>query len=200
MTVTTAHVRIRKNSGGIPLVLTSETTHGVRIINLTEHPRTAVWPWGEYQDTDTENHVIHIRSRFLNRALHRLDHEGIPEEERLIAFHEEPIENGQTRITWCCRADQGTEDQGPEVLNLCVATDARIVDWPASQEDWRDLGAIDCEVENLQHVRTRYLYEAILTLRDDGVPDDRQQVAFHEHHDWKPGRIFVRCVCRDSLV
>jgi hypothetical protein len=181
-------------------VLTSETTRGIRITNLTEHPRTAVWPWGEYQDTDPENDPISIRKRFLSRALHRLDHEGIPEEERLIAFHEEPLENGQTRITWCCRADQGTEDQGREVLDLCVATDPRLVGWPASQKGWIDLGATDCEPANIRHVRSCYLYKAILTLSAAQVPVERQQVAFDEHHDWKPGRIFVRCVCRDSLV
>jgi hypothetical protein len=178
---------------GNPAQLTN-TRQGPRVIDIPELPRTLEWPWGGYQDTSESNDNASIRHSLLKLALRRLDHEYVPRNRQVVAFHEQHLESGATRITHLCREDQNLHPEIASPVRLLPDHDPRVVEWSEDRQNWRTDGAVETDASAVLLARNGWLYCAVCRMNEAGIPVAQQRIAFRERPGRSPGCVCVSCM------
>jgi hypothetical protein len=172
----------------------TNTRQGPRVIDIPEFPTTLGWLWGEYEDTSEFDERASIRHAFLKRALRRLDHESVPRNRQLVAFHETRLEDGETRISHLCREDQNLYPEIASSVRLLPDHDPRVVAWPDGREDVRTMGWCETNAAEMTVARNGWLYWAVCRMNEEGIPEAQQRVSFRETPGKSPGSIDLSCM------
>jgi hypothetical protein len=168
---------------------------GPRIIDVPEYPLPSQgWTWGGYQDTREPYDLISIRHTLLKRALRRLDCEYVPCNRQVIAFYNEPLPGGQTRINCGCREDQNLYSEIASPVLLFPDHDPRVVAWPESRRDLRTTGWGETDTASMTVARNGWLYWAVCRMQEEGIPEAQQRVSFRETPGKSPGSIDLSCM------